>query len=55
MARPLSSLRLSLAAALSATPALAQDTWYVDAGCGDDAWSGHSPVCQAPDGPKCTI
>ena len=28
---------------------------YVNGTCGDDAWSGTSPVCQAPDGPKATI
>ncbi len=33
----------------------AQSTWYVDGTCGSDAWSGSSPVCQAPDGPKRTI
>jgi hypothetical protein len=33
----------------------AQTTYYVNGACGDDAWSGLSPVCQAPDGPKKTI
>jgi hypothetical protein len=30
-------------------------TYYVNASCGDDNWSGESPVCQSPDGPKATI
>ena len=29
-----------------------QTTYYVDGSCGDDAWTGLNPVCQAPDGPK---
>ncbi len=33
----------------------AQTTRYVDGSCGNDAWSGLSPVCQPPDGPKRTI
>ncbi len=33
----------------------AQSTWYVDGTCGSDAWSGATPTCQAPDGPKLTI
>ena len=37
------------------TIAGAQTTWHVDGSCGDDAWSGLSVVCQAPDGPKRTI
>ena len=37
------------------TAALAQTNIHVDAGCGSDAWSGLSPTCQAPDGPKATI
>jgi hypothetical protein len=36
-------------------PALAQITIHVDAGCGSDAWTGLSPACAAPDGPKATI
>ncbi len=31
------------------------DTFYVNGSCGDDAWSGTSSVCSAPDGPKRTI
>lgn len=30
-------------------------TIYVDAGCGDDSWTGLSPMCAAPNGPKRTI
>ena len=29
--------------------------FYVDGTCGNDGWSGLSPECQAPDGPKRTI
>ncbi len=29
--------------------------YYVNGTCGDDAWTGLSDVCQAPDGPKATI
>ena len=32
--------------------ATAQMTIYVNGTCGDDGWTGSSPVCQAPDGPK---
>ncbi len=39
----------------SATNAIAQTTRYVNGACGDDTWSGASPGCQAPDGPKRTI
>ncbi|MCC6678094.1 MAG: right-handed parallel beta-helix repeat-containing protein [Phycisphaerales bacterium] len=46
---------LSFLAVISGTtfPALA-DTIHV-APCGDDSWTGASPVCAAPDGPKRTI
>ena len=51
--------RASVAAILSvlgfATAAFGQVTLYVDGSCGDDAWTGLSPVCQAPNGPKATI
>lgn len=30
-------------------------TVYVNGTCGDDSWSGSSPVCTAPNGPKQTI
>ena len=30
-------------------------TIYVNGGCGNDGWTGTSPVCAAPDGPKATI
>lgn len=30
-------------------------TFYVNGDCGDDAWTGLSPTCAAPDGPKRTI
>jgi hypothetical protein len=35
--------------------AAAQTTIHVNDGCGDDSWSGLSPICQAPDGPMKTI
>ena len=31
------------------------DTFYVNGSCGDDAWTGSNPACQAPDSPKATI
>lgn len=37
------------------SPSSAQTTWHVDGPCGNDAWSGLSAICQAPDGPKRTI
>jgi hypothetical protein len=30
-------------------------TVYMNSTCGDDAWTGVSPICAAPDGPKRTI
>ena len=33
----------------------AQTIWHVNGPCGDDAWSGLSAACQAPNGPKRTI
>jgi hypothetical protein len=30
-------------------------TYYVNGSCGNDSWSGSSPVCSAPNGPKATI
>ncbi|MCH8805685.1 MAG: right-handed parallel beta-helix repeat-containing protein [Planctomycetes bacterium] len=51
--------RASVGAILSAlgfaTAAFGQITLYVSSSCGDDAWTGLSPVCQGPDGPKATI
>lgn len=46
---------LLVAALWAAASAGAQTTYYVDDTCGDDAWTGTSSVCQAPDGPKATI
>ncbi len=31
------------------------DTIYVNGNCGNDDWSGMSPVCEEPDGPKTAI
>ena len=35
--------------------AVVADTVYVNGDCGDDAWTGASPLCAEPDGPKRTI
>ena len=40
---------------LITTVARAQTTYYVNGGCGDNAWTGTSSVCAAPNGPKATI
>ena len=40
---------------LITTAIQAQTTYYVDGSCGDNAWTGASPLCAAPDGPKATI
>lgn len=36
-------------------PASAQSIWYVNGSCGDDSWTGGSPACIPPIGPKRTI
>ncbi len=46
---------MAAAALASASLALAQTTYYVNGSCGNDSWTGLSPVCEAPDGPKATI
>ena len=33
----------------------AQATYYVNGGCGNDAWTGTNEACEDPDGPKKTI
>ena len=40
---------------LITTVAGAQTSYYVNGSCGNNAWTGTSPVCAAPDGPKATI
>ncbi len=40
---------------LITTVAGAQTSYYVNGSCGDNAWTGTSSVCAAPDGPKATI
>ncbi len=40
---------------ISLAAGAAADTFYVNGACGDDAWSGRSPECLAPDGPKAHI
>ena len=37
------------------TVAWAQTTYYVNGSCGNNAWTGTSSVCAAPNGPKATI
>ncbi len=49
----LSTITLLVGAAVTA--AHGGTTRFVNGGCGSDDWSGLSPVCQAPDGPKATI
>lgn len=49
-------LAVALLAGLTQTASLlAQTTYYVNADCGDDAWSGLSQDCVPEDGPKRTI
>ena len=48
------SLALSLVA-LTTLAAAAQTTYYVNGTCGNDGWTGTSPTCVLPDGPKRTI
>jgi len=52
------SVRAALALIIglgAATIAAAQTTYYVNGSCGDDSWTGLSPVCEGPNGPKATI
>ena len=44
-----------LAVTAAATMQANADTFYVNGSCGDDAWTGTSSVCSAPNGPKLTI
>lgn len=53
---------LTLAAVMSMTAGAAAQTGlyathvlHVNGACGNDAWSGLSDICEAPDGPKATI
>ena len=41
--------------ALAVSSVATGGTLYVDTSCGLDSWTGQSPTCQAPDGPKATI
>ncbi|MHC4612046.1 MAG: choice-of-anchor Q domain-containing protein [Planctomycetota bacterium] len=43
---------LSAAAVAWVASTAAATTYYVNGGCGSDAWAGTSPDCAAPDGPK---
>jgi hypothetical protein len=42
-------------AALAVTMSASGTTYYVNEGCGNDAWAGTSPICSAPNGPKASI
>ncbi len=46
---------LAFFATCAPAAALAGTDWSVNEACGDDSWSGLSPVCAAPGGPKATI
>jgi hypothetical protein len=46
---------LSAAAAVALAASAPAVTYHVNGTCGNDAWSGTSPDCAAPDGPKATI
>ncbi|MHC4429748.1 MAG: right-handed parallel beta-helix repeat-containing protein, partial [Planctomycetota bacterium] len=46
---------LTVLSLLSVATAARGSTIYVNAGCGSDAWSGASPTCVGPNGPKATI
>lgn len=37
------------------TPQYSETVYYVNGSCGNDSWSGISPSCSAPNGPKRTI
>jgi hypothetical protein len=52
--RLLPGLAVIAAGALLA-PAFGSTTYHVNGACGNDGWTGTSPVCTAPDGPKATI
>jgi hypothetical protein len=47
-------LAVSAAGALFSS-ASAGTAYYVNGACGDNAWTGTSPLCTAPNGPKATI
>lgn len=46
---------LLISVLLPASVCPAQVTYHVNGACGDNAWTGLSPTCAAPDGPKATI
>jgi len=48
-------LRTALIVVVGAAAAARADTYYVNRTCGNNAWSGKTPECVAPDGPKATI
>jgi hypothetical protein len=52
--RLMPGLAVMVAGALLA-PAFGSTTYYVNGGCGNNGWTGMSPICTAPDGPKATI
>ncbi|MCH7870634.1 MAG: hypothetical protein IID33_02940 [Planctomycetes bacterium] len=50
-----SATGIILACLCLASPSAIADVLYVNGSCGDDAWTGLSPDCIGPDGPKRTI
>ena len=48
-------VRVTIASLIAVSGAAAQSTIHVSAACGNDAWTGQSDVCAAPNGPKRTI
>jgi hypothetical protein len=48
-------LRTALIVLVGAAAAARADSYYVNGTCGNNAWSGKTPECVAPDGPKATI
>jgi hypothetical protein len=55
MERTMHSAIMGAAALAALAGSAAGTTRYVNGNCGNDAWTGTSPVCAAPDGPKPTI
>ena len=53
--RRLALVLVPAAMAVMTAAANGQTTWYVNGDCGNDAWTGTSSVCSAPNGPKLTI
>jgi predicted outer membrane repeat protein len=52
---PILGICVATAVAVAAGPAGAGTAYYVNGSCGNNTWTGTSPVCSAPDGPKAAI